>query len=164
MEANLIHQTIEISNATFFALLEQELAAHGSVRIRVKGVSMEPMLRNNRDEVQIVPYKGEELSPRDICLFKFQGRHILHRFLRREGNLFYFQGDNVLTRVEFCHNEDIVGIVRTVYRDGKSLLPFSEGWKYRIKLHRFKQQIRFTLSSIIPKCVKQKIKRILRIN
>lgn len=155
------HETMAISNATFFALLEQELAERGSVRIRVKGVSMEPMLRNDRDEVQIVPYTGQELTSEDICLFKFLGRHILHRFLRKEDELYYFQGDNVLVRCEYCRQQDIVGVVRTVYRDGQSLPPFSKEWQCRIKRNRLKQRIRFKISSCLPQGLKQLIKKML---
>lgn len=159
MSSNLTYTTKEIANATFFALLEQELSEQGSVRFRVKGFSMEPMLRNNRDEVQLVTYQGEELTQKDICLFKFRGRHILHRFLRYEGDLLFFQGDNVLVNYEYCRSEDVIGMVKVIYRDGKMLSPFSEKWQRRIKLHRFKQQIRRSVSSCIPAFIKQFIKK-----
>lgn len=163
MESNVKHHTIEMTNATFFALLEQELAERKSVRLRVKGVSMQPMLRNNRDEVQLVPYKGEKLTPKDICLFRYQGRHILHRYLHTEGDIVYFRGDNVLTRVEHCRCEDIVGVVETVYRDGLALPSYSESWRFKIMVNRFMQRIRFLISSCLPKSFKQMIKRMMGI-
>ena len=153
--------TMSLSNATFFALLEQELIEHGSVRIRVKGISMEPMLRNNRDEVQILPYDGRELTAKDICLFRFQGRHVLHRFLCREGSMCYFRGDNVLARCECCDQTDVVGVVRTIYRDGLPIPPYSEEWQHKIERHRFKQRIRFSLTSHLPTGLKHLLKQVL---
>ena len=160
-EKELRHQTMFIANNTFFAVMEQELAEHGSVRIRVKGISMEPMLRNNKDEVQIIPYDGKELTPKDICLFRYQGKHVLHRFVRRVEGVYYFQGDNVLVRCEKCEQKDIVGVVQTIYRDGQSLPPFSEEWQHRIKRHRSKQRLRIAVTSRIPKGMKRLIKKML---
>lgn len=164
MEPNLTHSIKEINNATFFALLEKELADRKSVRFRVKGISMQPLLRNNRDEVQLVQCGKEPLHPGDICLFKYQGRHILHRYVKNERGMLYFQGDNVLNRYECCRQEDVVGVVQKVYRDGQSLPPLTKAWKIRIAMHRCKQRIRFAITSHIPDAVRQKLKKLLRMN
>lgn len=157
------HTTKEFANATFFALLEQELADRGNVRFRVKGFSMQPMLRNNRDEVELVPYRGEELLQGDICLFKFRGGHILHRYLHTEGDILYFQGDNVVTHGECCRRSEVVGVVKMIYRDGQSLRPYTTSWQLRILFHRLKLRIRLLLSSCLPKSVKQRLKKLLGI-
>ena len=163
MGSNVKHPTTKIGNLAFFTALEQELAACGSVRFRVKGISMRPMLRNNLDEVQLVPCVDESLSPGDICLFKFQGRHILHRFIRKEGELYYFRGDNVLKNYEYCSREQIIGVVKVVYRNGHALSPTTNGWNFRIKVNRFKLQIRFAVSSCLPKQLKDVLKKVLGI-
>ena len=154
-------QTIQIDNSTFFSILEQELAERRSVRFRIKGISMQPMLRNNRDEVQLVPCDGHVLAPGDICLFVFKGQYILHRLLRQEGEMYYFQGDNVLTRCENCRREHIIGVVQQIYRDGQTFPPISKRWKRRIKMNRFKQHIRLRISSLLPSHLKAFIKKLL---
>lgn len=148
-----------MANDTFFALLEQELAEHFSVRFRVKGTSMQPLLRNNQDEVQLVAYKGQELTPGAICLFKFKGRHILHRYLRREGELYYFQGDNVITNYEYCTLENIIGVVKLIYRDGESLPPDTSRWKIQTIFNRTWLHIRVGISSCVPRFIKDLIRR-----
>ena len=163
MESTVKYFMKEIDNKTFFTLLELELAERRSVRFRVKGISMQPMLRNNRDEVQLVPCADVPLSLGDICLFKFQGRYILHRYIRREGELYYFQGDNVLKNFEYCERRDIVGVVQTIYRDGKSLPPMTVNWKIRINLNRLKQHLRLRIAACLPKKVKDALKVLLGI-
>ena len=148
-----------MSNDCFFALLEQELADHFSVRFRVKGTSMEPLLRDNRDEVQLIAYKGQSLTPGNICLFKFNGRYILHRYLRQEGNRLCFQGDNVVTHYEYCTPNEVVGVVKTIYRDAKVFPGDTTEWKYLILLNRFKQRVRLVIAACIPRSIKNFIKR-----
>ena len=44
-----------LSNDIFFAQVESEIAAGRSVRFKVKGNSMYPLLRNGLDEVTLSP-------------------------------------------------------------------------------------------------------------
>lgn len=147
-----------MKNDAFFTLLEQELADNFSVRFRVKGVSMQPLLRNNRDEVQLIAYTGQPLIPGDICLFKYQGRHILHRYLRKEGEILCFQGDNVVTHCEYCLPGEVVGVVKSIYRDGQLLSPYTTRWRFQTLMNRLRQRIRLGISSFIPRRVKDFIK------
>lgn len=58
-----------IANECFFAWVESEIKSGRSVKFRVKGNSMMPLLRNGKDEVVVGPYDKEELKLFDVILF-----------------------------------------------------------------------------------------------
>lgn len=154
--------TKKMSNMDFFTLVEEELVSKGKVRFRVKGVSMLPLLRSNRDEVLLIACNISQLQPGDICLFKYKGFHILHRLLYRRGDIFYFQGDNVVTRIEQCRGEDIVGKVEVIYREGLVSPIISSKWKTLIFFNRCKLRIRMLVSACIPSSIKNLLKKFFR--
>ena len=111
-----------IPNEIFFAQIESELAAGRSVSFKVKGNSMFPFLRNGKDTVSVAPV-NKQLAHKDVVLFNYKGRHVLHRIIKIEGNLYYIQGDGIYASLECCHKEDIVGVVTHISRNGAQ--PFS---------------------------------------
>ena len=141
--------TKEISNDTFFALMEQVLCDNGKVRFRVKGVSMQPLLRDDLDEVLL--QKRNDLVPSigDICLFRFGKQYILHRFIRRQGEVLIMRGDNVFGKKEWCTLPDVVGIVEMVYRGQQAISPHSLKWKMLIRLHRIKTWMKIIIVGIV---------------
>ena len=92
---------------TFEQLLERD----GHLAYTNKGVSMMPLLRQDRD-VMIIRLKGEERCKKlDAVLFKrpSSGAYVLHRILRVNGDSTYWIiGDNCVAG-------------ETVVRDGKSI-------------------------------------------
>ncbi len=105
-----------IPNEVFFSWVRDSLAENGSVRFKVKGVSMQPLLRNDRDEVLVLRYDGlGELKRGDIVLFKYGERHVLHRIIKISPNCIVLRGDNAVNR-EYCRKEDILGVVDKIYR------------------------------------------------
>ena len=127
-----------ISNDIFFAHIEELLAEDQSVVIRVKGYSMRPFMRSDRTQVRIAPLtptEQENLKTGDIVLFRYYGRHVMHRIHRIEGNKYILAGDGNFRQWEQCQREDIVGIVTDVinYRGG-SISCASPRWRRRSAL------------------------------
>lgn len=120
-----------IPNDVFFAWVEAEVAEGHSVRFRLKGQSMFPLLRNERDEVVLYPCKENELQPMDVVLFRYQGRHVLHRILRREGERLYLQGDGSYVAKEECMVADVVGKVHEIIRPSGKVIPV-DAWQWRL--------------------------------
>ena len=107
-----------ISNDIFFSQVESEIASGKSVRFRVKGHSMYPLLRNNNDEVTLSPLnKDPEIL--DIVLFRYRGKHVLHRIIACSGDTYTLQGDGVYLSCETCSRKDIIGIVTHIHKKGK---------------------------------------------
>lgn len=66
-----------IANECFFAWVESEIKSGRSVKFRVKGNSMMPLLRNGKDEVVVGPYDKEELKLFDVILFRQTDRYCI---------------------------------------------------------------------------------------
>ena len=121
----------QIPNDVFFNWVEDEMSNGRSVRFRLKGDSMFPLLRNNKDEVLLCPCNGEYLQPMDVVLFRYKGKHVLHRIVHREGNHLLLQGDGSYIAKEECYTDDVVGKVHTVIRpSGKAISTNSWLWRF----------------------------------
>ena len=121
----------QIPNDLFFAWVESKIAEGRLVRFRLKGHSMFPLLRNERDEVVLYPCTEAELKPMDVVLFRYQGKHVLHRIIRREGTKLLIQGDGSFVAKETCTVADVIGKVRSVVRpSGKELSVDDWQWRF----------------------------------
>ena len=73
---------MQIDNRIFFEQIETLLGEGREVQITVRGNSMRPLLRNGRDIAVLKPCRGDECRPGDVVLFRYEGRHVLHRIIR----------------------------------------------------------------------------------
>lgn len=119
----------KLENEAFFTLVENELAAGKLVRFCVKGNSMFPLLRDGKDVVVLERCMSNQLQPMDVVLFRYKGNHILHRFLRREGEFLLMQGDGVYASFEYCPVDAVVGRVIQVHRTSGKVLSI-ESWRW----------------------------------
>ena len=99
-----------------------------------KGVSMMPLLRQGRD-LMVVDKKGPSACRQyDAVLFKRPtasgpDAYVLHRILRvNEDGTYWIVGDNCCTG-DTVREEQILGILSAVIRDGKTI-PVTN-WAYR---------------------------------
>lgn len=127
----------QIPNEVFFAWAEDEIAHGRSVRFRLKGDSMFPLLRNDRDEVVLYPCAEEELKPMDVVLFRYRGRHLLHRIIRKDGNRLLIQGDGSYVAKEECQVCDVIGKVHAVVRPSGKMIAV-DNWRWRLPSYLWK--------------------------
>lgn len=120
-----------IPNDTFFACVEAELAEGRPVRFRLKGNSMFPLLRNGKDVVVLRKCPAESLQPMDVVLFRYRGKHVLHRIIRREGERLLIQGDGSIVAKEECTVNDVVGKVLRICRPSGKEIPVGS-WQWTI--------------------------------
>ena len=120
-----------IPNDTFFACVEAELAEGRPVRFRLKGNSMFPLLRNGKDVVVLEKCSFESLKRMDVVLFRYRGKHVLHRIIRREGERLLIQGDGSIVAKEECKVDDVVGKVVQICRSSGKVLSV-DSWQWRI--------------------------------
>lgn len=121
----------QISNNLFFEWVEREIAEGRPVRFRLVGHSMFPLLRNKRDDVILSPCLEEELRPMDVVLFRYQGKHVLHRILHRKNSRLYLQGDGSYIAKEECNTTDVIGKVSQVIRPSGRCFSVNS-WKWRL--------------------------------
>jgi len=109
-----------IPNNAFFENAEQLLSEGNSIELRCFGRSMHPYLQGDGREVIVAsPFSPDELIPGVIALYRYNGRHICHRIIRRDGELLLIQGDGVISAREQVPVSDVIGIIRTVVRRNK---------------------------------------------
>ena len=116
-------------NATY----EEELAVHGSIVTTNKGVSMMPLLRQNRDLMVIRRRPKARCRRLDAVLFKrANGEYVLHRILKVRDRDYYIVGDNCVNG-EYVADDQIIGILTAVIRDGRTI-PVTNRF-YKIYVH-----------------------------
>lgn len=125
---------LRVDNSEFFSKVTEILSDGKNVRIPVKGSSMLPFIRGERDHVELEGMCGRKpvtgsrhyLQKGDIVLFCLDGKYIIHRVIEPDygdGNVL-IQGDGVLDNVEICPENCIYGRVVTIYRnDGNRSRP-----------------------------------------
>lgn len=113
----------EIPNVLLFKEVRQILSEGGSVELGVKGESMRPFLRSNKDVVVLSPFRPEELKPGTIILFAYYNKHLLHRIVEAGNKYLLIQGDGCMKNYEKVQHSDVIGIVRTVIRSNGKAVP-----------------------------------------
>ncbi|MBQ7466164.1 MAG: S24/S26 family peptidase [Oscillospiraceae bacterium] len=113
---------------------EALLARDGRLVYTNKGVSMMPLLRQDRD-LMIIEKKGQERCRRfDAVLFRRpgingRGAYVLHRIVKvNDDGTYYIVGDNCLTG-ETVREENVLGVLRGVVRDGRTVDSSSLGYR-----------------------------------
>ena len=113
---------IVVENEVFFTHVREMLDTGRRVTIPVKGYSMLPFIRGEKDLV-VLEKAGGDLSEGDIVLFYVgeepHGRYILHRILSIDGNRVEIMGDGVIGSRERVVRERIYAKVVSILRNGK---------------------------------------------
>lgn len=123
---------LAIGNDAFFSEVKKLLAEGKVVRLKARGRSMEPLIREGRDEIVlsacIEPKKGR------IVLARTEEGIVLHRIIGIDGNAVTLMGDGNLYKTESCSMEDVIAGVTRIVRNGKTIDPecFMEMFKARI--------------------------------
>lgn len=120
-----------IPNDIFFAEVERMLAEGQSAVITVQGNSMRPFMRSGRTQVLLSPCKAEELAAGDVVLFRYRGRHILHRIVNRTQDRLRLAGDGNYRIFEECATADVVAkVVAVIDRKGRQTSCQSRRWRW----------------------------------
>lgn len=120
-----------IPNDIFFDSVKEELSQGNSVRIRVKGTSMNPTFKTDVDLV-VLDVPKVPLRPRDIVLFNHKGRIKLHRIIKIVGNRLYIRGDGIyLAPFEECSMDDVIAVVTSGTMLGERIKFRSKSFGFR---------------------------------
>ena len=113
-------EKLVVHNDEFFAQVVAQLENGKRVTIPVKGVSMLPFIRGERDLVELTAPDRTQLKRDDIVLFRTHGRWIMHRILKIENGVATIQGDGVWRGKEVVPVNQIHGKAVTILRKGVS--------------------------------------------
>ena len=76
----------------------------------------------------------------DMLLVRLDGRYVLHRCIRKDGNRLTLMGDGNLVGTESCTTDDVLGTVVGIIRNGKEHKP-GDGRLWRGPLKPFRRYI-----------------------
>lgn len=92
------------------------------VTIPLDGVSMQPLIRRNRDLVTIIPLERDPL-PGDVVLFEQPaGRFVCHRVRQIDGDRIQTLGDNCWNPDIWMDRSRVFGLAVSVQRDGRTII------------------------------------------
>lgn len=124
-----------LPNELFFKEVEAMIDDGLPVRIRMRGHSMRPLLREERDIVVLQRCDVSELKRGDIVLFRYRGQHILHRILHVEADRFVLVGDGNYRTRESCSPQEIVArAVQVIRPSGRTISCDSSRWRRQSRL------------------------------
>lgn len=106
-----------LNNDVYFAQVLDMLDAGHQVTIPVKGYSMLPFIRGQKDLV--ILEKAGEIRPDDIVLFRYAGRYVMHRILSVNGDAVDIMGDGVPYNHEHVTRSQVLAKAVTILRNGK---------------------------------------------
>lgn len=114
-------------------LLERD----GKFVYKTRGVSMLPMLHENRDLVVIERPTGR-LKPGDVAMYRRGPQYVLHRVLEVRPHDYVIRGDNTYVLETGITDDDVIGVLTSFVRKGR---PVSVSDKGYLRYVRFWQAI-----------------------
>lgn len=109
--------------------IERQLKEQGFYVSTTVGVSMQPMLRNRRDRVIVLPVGTERLKKYDLPLYRRpDGKYILHRIIGVKDGEYIIRGDNTYAK-EYVPDAWVLGYVSEFYRGRRHIRSGSPGYR-----------------------------------
>lgn len=158
----------KIGNRQLMTTFEEILSRDGRLIYKTRGVSMQPMLYQNRDLVIIETFEGR-LKPYDVALYKRGKQYVLHRVLSLGDGVYYIRGDNTYV-METVPDGNVLGVLTGFVRKGKQHLVTEPGYRFYSRfwhkiypLRVFRLRIRSKLRKLLAKLgLLEPLKRILK--
>ncbi len=103
-----------------FEVVKDILAEKGELVGTTSGKSMEPLFRNQKDRAVIIPLP-QRLKVNDVILYRKTDTNevILHRIVKFKNGKPILRGDNLYRNETQIPSDDILGIMKGFYRNGK---------------------------------------------
>ena len=125
--------------------IKEELLRSGYIVYTNKGVSMMPLLRQDKDLMIIEKKKEGSLKKYDAVLFlRDNGQYVLHRILKVREKDYWIVGDHCVSG-EYVREEQIIGVLTGVIRDGKRISVTDRKYRFYVWLWCDFYPVRFFL-------------------
>lgn len=113
---------ILMSGESLMELAASVLDKNASFRVRAKGFSMSPVVKEN-DIIVISPLRGKKPGCGDVLAFSNSISRSLtvHRVIKKNDGFFCFRGDNSIRPAEVVSEDRILGRLTRVERNGKKI-------------------------------------------
>lgn len=111
---------------------EEILARDGILVYKTRGVSMKPMLRQNRDLVT-VRVASSRLKRFDVALYRRGDDHVLHRVIKVRDGHYLIRGDNTF-KLENVPDGAVIGVLTGFVRKGKEHSVTERGYRAYVRI------------------------------
>lgn len=101
---------------------EEYLKKNGHMTYKFSGCSMNPMLKEKRDLFTVAAKTEERCKKYDVVLYKRPPEHyVLHRIVAVKKQDYVILGDNCISKEYHITDEDIIGVLTSFVRKGKTI-------------------------------------------
>lgn len=122
--------TITINKAIMMEEIRKLISEGKTVTITVKGNSMNPFMVHLRDQMTLGPWKKEDIRRGTVALVKDRtGNHLIHRIMQVRPEGVVLQGDGNVRMVETATWDNIIGIMHSITRKGRTYTPDNLIWR-----------------------------------
>ena len=144
--------------STFEEILEED----GKLVYKTKGISMNPMLYQNRDLVVIEVPQGR-LRKYDVALYRRGKSYVLHRVIGvNEDGTYSIRGDNTYS-IETVPEEAVIGVLTGFVRDGRQYSVTDPEYQRYVKLwdaaypvRSFNVHLKWRVKGVLRRIIKGK--------
>lgn len=144
--------------STFEEILEKD----GKLVYKTKGISMNPMLYQNRDLVVIEVPQGR-LRKYDVALYRRGKSYVLHRVIGvNEDGTYSIRGDNTYS-IETVPEEAVIGVLTGFVRDGRQYSVTDPEYQRYVKLwdaaypvRSFNVHLKWRVKGVLRRIIKGK--------
>ncbi len=125
---------------------EEELERSGKLVYTTVGVSMNPLIKQDRDLSIIEKPKGR-LKKYDVALYKRRnGQYVLHRVVKVLDDGYVILGDNCCSKEYNIKESQILGVLTSLVRNGKEIDLNSFGYKLYVRARYAHYPVRVIIS------------------
>jgi hypothetical protein len=126
----MMSKTLIINKALMMEDIRQLISEGRSVTITAKGNSMNPFIVDGRDQITLSPFKDEDLRRGCVSLVRdVRGEYLLHRVIRRDGDMITLLGDGNLRITAKAHVSEVIALMHSIERKGRTISAESLLWK-----------------------------------
>lgn len=118
-----------INNNELFADVERLIDDGLSIDMRVKGFSMRPFLRNERDTVHLSAIDRAALRRGMVVLFRYRNQHTIHRIRRIDGDKLTIKGDGNYRSAELVTRDTVAAYAQSIERNGRQIKYGTALWR-----------------------------------
>ncbi len=138
--------------------IEELLERDGVIVYKTRGVSMRPMLKQNRDLVTVRKFEGR-LKKYDVPLYpRRTGGFVLHRIIGVKDDCYIIRGDNTFVK-EYVPFSEVIGVLTDFKRKGKDHSVDSAGYKLYARFWNLIYPLRWLVRKF--KGILSRIKRLI---
>ena len=117
--------------------IKDYLSEHDIMAYHISGVSMRPMLRQEKDLVVIRRYDVKGLHKYDVSMYDRGGprRYVLHRVIEVHDGYYTFLGDNCVRKEKHIPDNSIVAVLDSFTRNGKRISLNNPVYRVYVRVH-----------------------------